>query len=79
MKVKLTNDRIRLYVDLSRMKGERFPLNVLNLKVEGKQARGQTRSKWEYKAGNGITEMKGRIGVEIKEDFYKTKINRLDC
>lgn len=79
MKVKLTNDRIRLYVDLSRMKGERFPLNVWNLKVEGKQARGQAGSKWEYEAGNGITEMKGRIGEEIKEDFYKTKIDRLGC
>lgn len=79
MKVKLTNDRIRLYVDLSRMKGDTFLLNVLNLKVEGEQARGQTGSKWEYKAGNGITEMKGRTGEEIKEDFYKTKIDRLGC
>jgi hypothetical protein len=47
MEGKLRNNRVRWYVHISRMNKEIILKNVLNMKSNGKCARGTSNSRWE--------------------------------
>jgi hypothetical protein len=51
LKDKLINDRKRLYKDISGLKEGRFPLNVLNMRIEGKKDKDEQDQNVNSKSG----------------------------